>query len=140
MYNQDTLKKIVEKAISSLSYDTGSERLTDPVKYVLSMGGKRLRPVLALMTCNIFSDKIDDAVIPAAGLEVFHNFTLVHDDIMDKAIRRNLPTVQSKWNVNRNSLGRCNAFIAIDCFSAPAIMHKVLGYSQALSMLAPPAT
>lgn len=130
MYNQDTLKKIVEKAISSLSYDTGSELLTDPVKYVLSMGGKRLRPVLALMTCNIFSDKIDDAVIPAAGLEVFHNFTLVHDDIMDKAdIRRNLPTVQSKWNVNQAILsGDVMAFIAIDCFlqSPPEILHKVL--------------
>ncbi len=130
MYNQDALKKIVEKAILSLSYDTGSERLADPVKYILSMGGKRLRPVLALMACNLFSDKIDDAVIPAAGLEVFHNFTLVHDDIMDQAhLRRNLPTVHSKWNVNQAILsGDVMAFIAIECFlqSPSGILQKVL--------------
>ena len=86
MYNQSGLKKIVNTSLVNLSYNTESERLIDPVKYVLSMGGKRLRPVLALMACNLFSDKIDDAVIPVTGLEIFHNFTLVHDDIMDKAI------------------------------------------------------
>ena len=130
MYNQEALKKIIEKALISLLYDTGSDKLTDPVKYVLSMGGKRLRPVLALMSCNLFSDKIEDAVIPAAGLEIFHNFTLVHDDIMDRAqLRRNLPTVHSKWNLNQAILsGDVMAFIAVECFlqSPPAILHKVL--------------
>ncbi len=84
MYNQSELKKIVNKALINLSYNTESEKLIDPVKYILSMGGKRLRPVLALMSCNLFSDKIDEAIIPATGLEIFHNFTLVHDDIMDR--------------------------------------------------------
>ena len=82
------------------------------------IGGKRLRPVLALLACNLVHDKIEDAVMPATGLEVFHNFTLVHDDIMDQApVRRNLPTVHNKWNVNQAILsGDVMAFIANDCF------------------------
>ena len=118
MYTQAELKQLVNKAILNLSYNEEAEKLNDPVKYILSIGGKRLRPVLALMACNLFNDKIDDAVIPAAGLEVFHNFTLVHDDIMDHApVRRNLPTVHSKWNLNQAVLsGDVMAFIANECF------------------------
>ena len=118
MYTQSDLKNLVNKAIQNLSYNEEAERLNDPVKYILSIGGKRLRPVLALMACNLFSDTIDEAVIPATGLEVFHNFTLVHDDIMDHApVRRNLPTVHSKWNLNQAVLsGDVMAFIANECF------------------------
>jgi geranylgeranyl diphosphate synthase type II len=129
MYTQAELKKLVNKAILNLSYNEEAEKLNDPVKYILSIGGKRLRPVLALMACNLFNDKIDDAVIPATGLEVFHNFTLVHDDIMDHApVRRNLPTVHSKWNLNQAVLsGDVMAFIANECFlQTPAYcMSKV---------------
>lgn len=123
MYNQLQLKEIVEKAIAGLSYNAEAERLIDPVKYVLSIGGKRMRPILTLMACNLFSDRIDDAVMPAAGIEVFHNFTLVHDDIMDNApLRRSLPTVHNKWDVNQAVLsGDVMAFISNDCFlQAPA--------------------
>jgi geranylgeranyl diphosphate synthase type II len=118
MYNQSDLKKLVNRAILNLSYNEEAEKLNDPVKYILSIGGKRLRPVLALMSCNLFSDTIDEAVIPATGIEVFHNFTLVHDDIMDHApVRRNLPTVHSKWNLNQAVLsGDVMAFIANECF------------------------
>ena len=118
MYTQSDLKKLVNKAILNLSYNEEAEKLNDPVRYILSIGGKRLRPVLALMACNLFSDLIDDSVIPATGLEVFHNFTLVHDDIMDHAaVRRNLPTVHSKWNLNQAVLsGDVMAFIANECF------------------------
>lgn len=118
MYTQSELKKMVNKAILNLGYNEEAEKLNDPVRYILSVGGKRLRPVLALMACNLFSDKIDDAVIPATGLEVFHNFTLVHDDIMDHApVRRNVPTVHSKWNLNQAVLsGDVMAFIANECF------------------------
>ena len=130
MYSHADLKDLVDKAIINLSYNTEAGRLYDPVKYILSIGGKRLRPVLALMTCNLFSDKIDEAVIPAMGLEVFHNFTLVHDDIMDQAsVRRNFPTVHNKWNINQAVLsGDVMAFIANDCFlQAPhRCMSKVL--------------
>src|SRR5512136_630104 len=129
MYNQAALKKIINKALVNLSYNTESERLIDPVRYILSIGGKRLRPVRALMACNLFSDKIDEAVIPVTGLEIFHNFTLIHDDIMDRAaVRRGFPTVHSKWNINQAILsGDVMAFITNECFlqSTPHILQKV---------------
>ena len=119
MYTQSDLKKLVNKAILNLSYNEEAEKLNDPVKYILSIGGKELKtgfspdglqPLLAI--------RIDDAIIPATGLEVFHNFTLVHDDIMDHApVRRNLPTVHSKWDLNQAVLsGDVMAFIANECF------------------------
>jgi len=118
MYNPSELRDIVDKTLINLSYNSEASRLIDPVKYILSLGGKRIRPVLALMACNLFNDKIDDAVFPAAGLEVFHNFTLVHDDIMDKApVRRGFPTVHSKWDINQAVLsGDVMSFIANECF------------------------
>lgn len=136
MYSQPDLKKLVDRAIVNLSYSPGADKLTDPVKYILSMGGKRLRPVLALMCCNLFRDKIDDAIIPSTGLEVFHNFTLVHDDIMDQApIRRNLPTVHMKWNLNQAILsGDVMAFIANECFlqsPAPLLSSILKTYNKA---------
>jgi geranylgeranyl diphosphate synthase, type II len=117
MYTQPELKELIDKALINLSIDDEAEKLTDPIKYFLSIGGKRLRPVIALMACNLFIDKVDDAVLPATGIEIFHNFTLVHDDIMDKAsLRRNLPTVHTKWNTNQAILsGDVMAFIANDC-------------------------
>lgn len=129
MYSQAELKELVEKAIINLSFPAEAEKLTDPVKYILSIGGKRLRPVLALMTCNLFKDKIDEAIMPATGLEIFHNFTLVHDDIMDNAsVRRSFPTVHVKWNLNQAVLsGDVMAFIANECIlqASPDVMLKV---------------
>jgi geranylgeranyl diphosphate synthase type II len=129
MYSQADLKNLVDKAIVNISYNLEAERLIDPIKYVLSIGGKRLRPVLALLACNLFNDMIEEAVMPAAGLEVFHNFTLVHDDIIDQApVRRNFPTVHNKWNTNQAILsGDVMAFIANDCFlqGPPRCMLKV---------------
>lgn len=118
MYNQVQLKDFVERAIANLSYNEEAEKLIEPIRYVMSIGGKRLRPVLTLMACNLFKSTIDDAVLPAAGIEIFHNFTLVHDDIIDNApVRRGLPTVHSKWNINQAVLsGDVMAFIANDCF------------------------
>ncbi len=136
MYSQDELKKMVDKAIVNLAFNDESEKLTAPVRYILSVGGKRLRPVLALMCCNLYTDKIEHAIVPATGLEIFHNFTLVHDDIMDNAsIRRNLPTVHVKWNTNQAILsGDVMAFIANECFlqSGPGSIQKVFrAYNKA---------
>jgi geranylgeranyl diphosphate synthase type II len=118
MYNNSELKEVIDRALINLSYNTEATKLIDPVKYILSVGGKRLRPVIALMACNLFTDKIHDAIFPAVGLEVFHNFTLVHDDIMDNAsMRRGLPTIHGKWNLNQAILsGDVMAFIANECF------------------------
>lgn len=130
MYNQAQLKDLIEKALINLSLPSEASRLSETVRYILSAGGKRLRPVLTLMSCNIFTDKIDHAVLPAAGIEIFHNFTLVHDDIMDNApVRRNLPTVHTKWNINQAILsGDVMAFIATECFLnlPPELLQIVL--------------
>jgi geranylgeranyl diphosphate synthase type II len=123
MYTRDELKDIVNRAILNLSFDDETPGLFEPVRYILSTGGKRIRPVMVLMACNMFSDKIDQAILPAISLEIFHNFTLVHDDIMDNAdVRRNAPSVHSKWNLNQAILsGDVMAFMANDCLAhAPA--------------------
>jgi geranylgeranyl diphosphate synthase type II len=129
MYDQLQLKNLVDKAIVNLSYNKEAQKLIDPVKYILSIGGKRIRPIFCLLACNLFNDKIDNAVMPATGIEVFHNFTLVHDDIMDQApLRRNFPTVHSKWDINQAVLsGDVMAFIANDCFlqAPPRYLLKV---------------
>jgi len=127
MFSSEYLREISDRAISSLNSSPEAERLYDPVKYILSQGGKRLRPVLCLMSCNLFSDKIDEALMPAIGIEVFHNFSLVHDDILDKAeIRRGVPTVEAKWGINQAILsGDVMSFISMDCVAqAP---DKTLG-------------
>jgi geranylgeranyl diphosphate synthase, type II len=93
---------IIEERIKQLNI--GHQKpaeLYEPIAYILSLGGKRIRPVVTLMACNLFTDDVTPAVNPALAIEVFHNFTLVHDDIMDNAaLRRNNPTVHAKWNNN----------------------------------------
>lgn len=89
----------IENALREISFNSAPETLYEPVRYMLSLGGKRMRPLLVLMGCDLFDGNADDAVAAACGIEVFHNFTLLHDDIMDKApLRRNKPTVHTKWN------------------------------------------
>ena len=101
MYSIQELSDIVEKSINQTNLPQQPERLYEPIKYILSTGGKRIRPVLTLAACNVFSNTIDDAIYPALAVEVFHNFTLIHDDIMDNAyMRRNKQTVHVKWDNN----------------------------------------
>jgi geranylgeranyl diphosphate synthase type II len=93
------LQNLVNRAIAEKSLPAKPKELYEPFRYILSLGGKRLRPVLTLMACDLFNGSILKALNPALGIEVFHNFTLMHDDIMDKApLRRGNPTVHSKWN------------------------------------------
>lgn len=104
MYSVDQLQKLIETEISERSArmaDNSPFELYHPIQYSLEMGGKRLRPVLTLLACNLFSDEVEQAVPAAVAIEVFHNFTLLHDDIMDKAsVRRNRPTVHLKFSEN----------------------------------------
>lgn len=91
----------VENEISQLSFEYPPKSLYDPIEYILSLGGKRIRPALALMACNLYKENIENVIKPALGVEVFHNFTLLHDDLMDRADkRRNKPTVHKVWNDN----------------------------------------
>jgi len=100
----NTIKKyqeLIEEALQGKSYGANPKELYAPIEYIMSLGGKRMRPVLVLMACDLFDGDIGKALHPALAIELFHNFTLVHDDIMDKApMRRNQPTVHQKWNDN----------------------------------------
>lgn len=96
----EILQKI-EQGIAGLEFTCPPKSLYDPIEYILSLGGKRIRPALVLMACNIYNEEVENAIKPALGLEVFHNFTLLHDDLMDEADkRRNKPTVHKVWNAN----------------------------------------
>lgn len=101
MFSFEQILQIVENSIKNLQFESSPKSLFDPIEYILSLGGKRIRPAFMLMACNIYKESIDEAILPALGMEVFHNFTLLHDDLMDKAnMRRNQPTVHIKWNPN----------------------------------------
>ena len=91
----------VNNAIKAIPYPEQPSHLYEPITYTMDLGGKRLRPVLVLMACEAVGGDINRALTPAIGLEMFHNFTLLHDDVMDKAdIRRGKPTVHVKWDDN----------------------------------------
>lgn len=119
MKNINELQLIIDDEIRTQYRILEPPELYEPMWYALSNGGKRLRPVFVLMGCQLFSDDLKRAALPALGIEMFHNFTLLHDDIMDKAfMRRNQPTVHVKWDVNRAILSgdalaiQSNIFIA----------------------------
>jgi geranylgeranyl diphosphate synthase type II len=91
----------IELALEEKNYGSNPKELYEPISYIMSLGGKRMRPVLVLMACDFFDGDTSKAIHPSLAIELFHNFTLVHDDIMDKApLRRNQPTVHEKWNGN----------------------------------------
>lgn len=104
-------------------------QLYQPVKYILSLGGKRLRPVLTLMTADFFSDEYKNAMNAALAVELFHNFSLIHDDIMDNApLRRGQETVHEKWDVNTGILsGDAMLILAYQLFESydPALFQQL---------------
>ncbi|MDR1407774.1 MAG: polyprenyl synthetase family protein [Tannerella sp.] len=101
MYSSAQILQIIDDAIRTLDLESHPPGLFDPIKYTLSNGGKRIRPAFMLIACDLYGGSTDGALLPALGMEVFHNFTLLHDDLMDEAdIRRNRPTVHKKWNRN----------------------------------------
>lgn len=99
-----TIQEITDRVnnhLYSLSYPSQPQGLYQPIKYILDIGGKRIRPVLMLMAYNMWKDDVDSIMNQAIGLETYHNFTLLHDDLMDKSdMRRGNPTVHKKWNDN----------------------------------------
>ena len=102
MYTPDELLKKVNEALAALPYDRQPASLYEPIKYVLSLGGKRVRPVLMLLAYNLYKDDPERIMTQAIGLETYHNFTLLHDDLMDNADkRRGHETVHKKWNANQ---------------------------------------
>jgi len=101
MYTLLEAQNLVEKHIQNISIPDTPPELYEPVRYILSLGGKRIRPALVLLACDMFAGAVESALIPAVAIEIFHNFTLLHDDIMDRSeIRRGKPTVHTKYNEN----------------------------------------
>ena len=101
MQNYEQLVNYFEDQLRKISYNGRPVELYNPIKYTLSFGGKRIRPVTTLMGCELFCDDFKKALPQAIAIEMFHNFTLIHDDIMDDApIRRGKETVFKKWNSN----------------------------------------
>jgi geranylgeranyl diphosphate synthase type II len=99
MHDLPFFQNLIEQEIQKIKFGDQPAELYDPIRYMLKLGGKRIRPSLLLMSCEMFGGHYKDAFAQALGVEVFHNFTLLHDDIMDKApLRRAKATVYSKWN------------------------------------------
>jgi geranylgeranyl diphosphate synthase type II len=101
MHTIQELQDIISQKLLEKKFEGNPPLLYEPINYTLSQGGKRIRPLLTLLACEMFGGNIENAIYPAIGMEIFHNFTLLHDDIMDKApIRRGKETVYKKWNTN----------------------------------------
>ncbi|MBE9600131.1 polyprenyl synthetase family protein [Pedobacter sp. MC2016-24] len=101
MYTPTQLQEVIENAIQHIQYPKQPAKLYEPISYIMSLGGKRIRPALVLMAANLFKTEIETAIPAALAIETFHNFTLIHDDIMDNApLRRGKQTVHEKWGVN----------------------------------------
>ena len=100
MLKESEINQIVGQLFDEIEFTREPAGLYDPLRYMIEIGGKRIRPRLCLTTFSLFSDQIDESILqPAAALEVFHSFTLMHDDIMDRSpLRRGVPTVWKKWN------------------------------------------
>lgn len=136
----EVLLDIIEKSLSELGYAELEPRaLFEPIGYTLSLGGKRVRPLLCLLACRLYSDNIATALPIARALEVFHNFTLLHDDLMDKSpIRRAQPTVYRKWNDNTAILSgdamSIEAYRSLEGIENPQLLFKVLPFFNKMAI------
>ncbi len=101
MYAITELTQKINLAVENIQYNAEPKNLYDPIRYILSIGGKRVRPLLMLMGYNLYKEDVDAIMNNALALETYHNFTLLHDDLMDKSdLRRGHPTVHKKWDEN----------------------------------------
>lgn len=101
MKTADEILSMVNEFLANLPYERKPKSLYEPIRYVLSMGGKRIRPTLMLLGYNLFKDNPEKILMNAVALETYHNYTLLHDDLMDNAdLRRGHETVHKKWNAN----------------------------------------
>ena len=122
--------EMINEALAEIKYPQSPDSLYAPIRYELSLGGKRIRPVLTLMACELFGGDLQQALKPAMGIEIFHNFTLLHDDVMDKAdMRRGKPTVHKVWDENHAILsGDAMQILATQYVAqvAPRLLPQVL--------------
>jgi geranylgeranyl diphosphate synthase type II len=130
MHPLTEIQNYIQSAFGNTRFEKEPAHLYRPIDYTLGQGGKRLRPVLVLLSCELFGGDISKALSPAMGLEIFHNFTLLHDDIMDHApLRRGKKTVHEKWDINTAILSGDTMFVIAYEFVAktdPALLPDVL--------------
>ena len=131
MYTLEQCGSLIEDRLKQLAIGGKTPAgLYEPVDYAMAAGGKRVRPVLTLLACNLFGENIEKALMPAIAWEFFHNFTLLHDDVMDHAdVRRNRPTVHKRWNENAAILsGDAMMILAYQymCQAQPEILPALL--------------
>lgn len=137
MHTFEQLLAKVNQTIESEKFVKNPELLYLPIDYTMHLGGKRIRPVLTLAACEMFGEDIEHALYPAIGVEIFHNFTLLHDDIMDQApIRRGKPTVYKKWNTNIAILSGDAMFALAYEYLTQTHPLKVQGVIQAFNKVA----
>ncbi len=99
MQKIESYTRLIENTLARQDFDSEPTELYAPISYILSLGGKRLRPAMVLAACDLYGGELSEAIMPALGIEIFHNFSLIHDDILDKApLRRGKKTVHEKWN------------------------------------------
>lgn len=124
------MKHIIEEGLTLLDFSFKPAELANPIEYILSLGGKRMRPILTLMGAELFGLDAKEVLPQALAVEVFHNFTLLHDDIMDEApLRRGKETVHQKWNTNI-------AILAGDAMMVQAYQHLMQAPTEQVKLLA----
>jgi len=112
MHSRQILQRTIDEAFASAGFSHDPPELYEPIEYALRNSGKRLRPLLVLMGCDLFGGDIREALHPAMAMEIFHNFTLLHDDIMDRApLRRGRETVHKKYDINTAILAGDTMFV-----------------------------
>ncbi len=130
MHTINELQNRVKRLFENRNYLDNPNELYEPIQYSLSQGGKRLRPLLSLISCSLYGGDLNEVENSAIGLEIFHNFTLLHDDIMDQSdLRRGLPTVYKKWDTNTAILSGDTMFVIAYQYvtnSNPEILVDVL--------------
>lgn len=135
MYTIEQLRDIIKAELDREEYVEEPYSLFEPIKYIMEDGGKRLRPVLTLMAYNLYRDDIEKAFKSAIGIEIFHNYTLLHDDVMDDAeLRRGRQTVHKKWNSNvailSGDAAAITAYKYIETVEDPYLRKVIDGFNQ----------
>lgn len=130
MISANQIQQTFEEYLQNLDYSHNPDNLYAPIRYVLSLGGKRIRPTLLVLAYNMYAEDVKSVYDVAVGMEVFHNFTLLHDDVMDNAeMRRGSLTVHKKWNENTAILSGDGMFVLAYQFLAkcnPIYLKQVL--------------
>lgn len=135
MYTIDELREIVKNEMAKQEYIEKPYSLFEPIKYILEDGGKRLRPILTLLAYNLYREDIERVLKSAIGIEIFHNYTLLHDDVMDDAeLRRGRQTVHKKWNNNvailSGDAAAITAYKYIEHCEDPYLRRAIDGFNQ----------